>query len=231
METDDVAAISINSFEYWVKNQINEGAKRAIKKAKKLGVACKVVPFNDELVRGIEGIFNETPVRQGRPFIHYGKTFTEIKEEFSKDLQSCDFIGAYYNEELIGFIKLAYANQYAVPFGMVSKLQHRDKAPQNALIAKAIEECALKKIDYFLYGKWTIGSLGDFKRHNGCELVRLPKYYVPLTMKGKIALKLRLHHGLLDLLPESFKKVLQDIRTKYYRRQSGIRNVIEREIV
>ena len=60
-------------------------------------------------VRGMTSIFNETPIRQGRPFLHYGKDFETVKREFSRFLFREEIFGAYVGEELVGFIMLADA--------------------------------------------------------------------------------------------------------------------------
>lgn len=216
MEWDSVAAIPVKSFNYWWENQIKKNARTAIRKAHKKGVEVKLVDFNDELVKGILGIYNESPIRQGKPFWHYGKDFDTVKKEVSTYRDRSDFIGAYYNDELIGFIKLTYMESYADPMQIISKIGHRDKAPTNALIAKVVEICEEKKIPYFPYGGWSGGSLDDFKRHNGFERIDLPRYYIPLTFKGKLALVLHLHHGFAEILPEKLKYFLKNLRKKWY---------------
>jgi hypothetical protein len=216
MEDNDLAAVPIESFDQWFKKQIGHGERKSIRKAEKTGVIVKVVEFNDELVQGITDIFNETPVRQGRPYSHYGENFETVKRELSQDLEKCDFIGAYCENELIGFIQLGYAGASAIPFGMVAKIKHRDKSPQTALIAKAIAICDDKKIPYFLYGSWLRGSIGDYKQRIGCIKISVPRYFIPLSMKGKMALKLRLHKGMSNLLPEKTKDYLIDLRKKWY---------------
>jgi hypothetical protein len=84
---------------------------------------------------------------------------------------------------------------------MVSKIAHRDKSPQNALLSKAIELCAEKQLQYLLYGQWSAGGLGDFKQHNGCLRIDVPRYYVPLTLKGTLALRWNFHRGRMACRP------------------------------
>ena len=87
--------------------------------------------------------------------------------------------------------------------------KHRDKALNNALVAKAIEVSAEKHIEWMMYGR--IGnhpSLDNFKRSNGFEKATLTRYYVPLTNKGKIAIKLSLQKETKDALPQSLKNLL-----------------------
>jgi hypothetical protein len=224
MEYAPVAAVRIESYEHWLRNQISRSARKAISKAEKSNIIVKLADFNDEFVRGVVGIFNETPIRQGRPYTHYGKDLSAVKNELSSNIERCSLIGAYLNDELIGFIQLGFAGKYVVPFGMVSKIEHRDKSPQNALIAKAVEVCQMKDVPYLLYGYWGSGSLNDFKRHCGCEEINLPRYYIPLSLKGKIALKLRLHHGISEKIPEKLKDHLVALRAKWYSKKYNINN-------
>ena len=216
MEYEELAAIPIQSYDNWFQKQISYGERKAIRKSERKGVIVAVTEFNDALVSGIKDIFNETPIRQGRPYSHYGEDFECIKRELSKDVDKCEFIGAYYEDELIGFIQLGYAGACAIPFGMVAKIAHRDKEPQTALIAKSVRICESKKIPYILYGAWLRGGIGDYKERIGCIKVSVPRYYVPLSIKGKIALNLKIHKGLVRLLPEHTKDYLMNLRTKWY---------------
>jgi hypothetical protein len=215
-EPEPAAVIPVTSYDNWLNRQIERSAKKAVRKAEKSGVVTRVVGLDNDLVKGIASIFNETPIRQGRPYRHYGKDVDTVRRELTKDSHRSDFIGAYCNGELIGFIQLGNTGISAIPFGMVSKIAHRDKAPQNALLAKAIEVCERKSIPYLLYGKWVSDSLGDFKRHNGCEKFDLCRYYVPLSPRGVLALKLGVHRGWRAAIPEPLKSRLKALRKKWY---------------
>lgn len=220
MEWDNVAAIAIKTFDHWWRKQINDKVRNRARRAEKKGVAIKLVDFSDELVEGIKGIFNETPIRQGKRFSHYGEDFDTIKRDWSESIDRANFIGAYYNGELIGFIKLISAGRYTRTSGTVSKIAHRDKSPMNALIAKAVEFCAEKKSPYLVYGKMVYGkkgsdALSDFKLANGFEKIDLPRYYIPVTIKGKVALKLGLHHGVIQILPRQILGFLLNVRKKW----------------
>lgn len=216
MEWDNVAALKISSFDNWWNKQIDAKTRNVTRKAKKKGVDIRIAPFNDEFAQGITILFNETPVRQDKPFWHYGKDFKTIKEEMSDRLERAIFIGAYYNNDLIGFIKLLDAGRYLDIVEILSMIGHRDKAPTNALLAKAVEICADRKVPYLVYAHWPRGTLADFKRNNGFEKVDLPRYYIPLNIKGSIALKLNIHHRIRDLIPEKLMIRLLDLRKKWY---------------
>jgi hypothetical protein len=224
MEWDNVAAIPIKSFDHWFKNQIHQNTRNKVRKAKKKGVEVKCTDFNDEFVKRISNIYNETPIRQGKPFWHYEKDFETLKMIHSTFLDKSDFIGAYYNDEMIGFIKLVFAGKYTRTMHVLSMVKHRDKAPINILMAKAVEICENKKIPFLVYGSFDYGkrgrnSLTNFKRYNGFEKILLPRYYIPLTIKGKIILKLNLQHGAVDLLPEKIITRLINIRERWYKKK------------
>jgi hypothetical protein len=62
----------------------------------------------------------------------------------------------------------------------------------------------------------------EFKRRNGFEQLNFPRYYVPLTLKGKIFVALRLYRGVVGLLPGPVLNLLLKIRDRIYaRKQKG----------
>jgi hypothetical protein len=172
--------------------------------------------FDDTFVRGMTSIFNETPIRQGRRFLHYGKDFETIKRQFSRFLFREEIFGAYLAEDLIGFIFLADAGRYAFLGQIISKIAYRDLAPNNALLAKAVERCAEKGFRYLVYALWLDDSLGDFKRSNGFQRFDVPRYFVPLTPIGKLALKVGLHRGWREAVPKQIGKPLKKLRKHWY---------------
>ena len=224
MELDNVAALRITTYQDWWQKQLSSKTRNLIRRAEKKGVEVRTVPFDEELVRGIMSIFDETPIRQGKLFWHYKKDFETVREEMSDRLEKAEFIGAYYNDKLIGFIKLLYADKYADMVEILSKIEHRDKSPTNALLAKAVEICEKKGLPHLVYAHWSKGTLGDFKRHNGFERVDLPRYYVPITAKGALCLKLNLHRGIAEMIPEKMRARLIDLRRKWYSRKTEMVN-------
>jgi len=103
-------------------------------------------------------------------------------------------------------------------------LRARDKAPTNALVAHAVRACANRQIPHlvyskFAYGKKTESSLSDFKERNGFQRVDVPRYYVPMTRWGNLALAMGLHHRLVDRLPEPVVAKLRALRSAWYQRK------------
>lgn len=218
LEWDNWAVLTISSYESWFHKQINRKVRNAIRKAAKMDVKTDIVPLNDEFIEGVTKIFNETPFRQGKKFSHYGKTFQEVKDELIKESARTDFIGAFFRGRIIGFIQQVYTKECAYPFGGVSLIAHRDKSPNNAMLAKAVEACASRGIKYMVYGFFDYGigggGLTEFKIHNGFQKQLIPRYFVPLTFRGRICLKLKLHHGIRGMVPTRLLKVLVNMRKK-----------------
>src|SRR2546425_5745380 len=210
MEWDNVAALPVSTFDHWWTRQVSFKVRNKVRLAEKRGVSVREVPFDDALVRGISAIYNESSIRQGKPFWHYGKDLETVRKENGTFLDRSVFIGAFLGESLIGFAKLVSAEVRGEVGVMqiISMIQQRDKASANALIAQAVRSCAERRIPYLVYAKFSYGkkqrdSLSDFKRYNGFQRIELPRYYIPLTLAGQAALRLGLHRGLVDHIPES----------------------------
>src|SRR5215468_7422178 len=106
MEWDNVAALPVSTFDHWWTMQINSRTRSHVRVAEKKGLVVREVPFDDVLVRGISGVYNESPVRQGKRFWHYGKDLETVPEENGTFLDRSIFIGAFFEETLVGFAKL-----------------------------------------------------------------------------------------------------------------------------
>jgi hypothetical protein len=167
-------------------------------------------------VRGVVDIYNQSPIRRGKPFRHYGKELATVKRELSDAGGVAIYVAAHYNNELIGFIQFLVADRYAMITMILDKQAHRDKAPMNGLIAKVVEICADRHIPYLTYTLWRRREHGQFQKHNGFTKIPVPEYYVPISLRGQLALFLRLHEGLRSFLPEAVRVWLLKMRTKWY---------------
>jgi hypothetical protein len=230
MELDNLAVLPVSTFDHWWNDQIRSYPRNRARQAEKKGVTLREVQFGAELVKGIWEIYNETPVRQGKKFPHYGKSVDAVYRETSTYLDCSFFIGAFFEGRLIGFAKLTTDEQctQANLMHLLSIVEHKEKAPTNAIIAHSVRACADRHIPYlvyqnFVYGKKGVDSLSHFKEVNGFMRVDLPRYYVPLTPVGSLALRLGLHHKLLDRLPAPMLAKARDIRDSLYRRRIPVR--------
>jgi len=215
-EWEEIAVLPVQSYDHWFNQQIKSRTRGLIRKAEKEGIVVRETPFDDDFVRGMTAIFNEAPVRQGKKFWHYGKDFETVKRQFSRFVEREHMIGAYLNGEMIGFIMLANAGPFALTGQIISTMKHRDKSTNNVRIAKAVEVCAQRKLPYLCYWFWSADSLAEFKRRNGFEKMRVPRYFVPLTAKGRLALRLGVHRGWKELLPGGLKSSLKKLRSRWY---------------
>lgn len=228
MEWDNYAVLPISTFENWWINQIGFKARNKAKQAEKRGVFLREAPFDEALVKGIWEIYNECPIRQRRRFPHYGKNIETVYREEATFLESSTFIGAYYADKLIGFVKIV-ADETGTQAGLmniVSMIRHRDKAPQNALVGQAVKACASRGIQFLVYSRFAYGkkqhdSLSDFKERNGFKRVDLPRYQIPMTPLGRVALSLGLHHRLVERTPEFLAAKIRGLRAAWYDRRYG----------
>ena len=215
-ESDELAVLSINSYDDWWNNTIKSRIRTTIRKTIKRGVEVKEVNYDDSFIEGITGIFNEARTRQGKPFWHFGKDFDTIKKQFSRFVDRERMIGAYYEGEMIGFVMLGDAGRFSLLGQILSSLHHRDKAPNNALIAKSVEIAAQQGHEQLIYSYWSDDSLSEFKRRCGFQKIQVPRYFVPLTFKGRLALKVGANRGLRNMVPPALNRRLKGLRSRWH---------------
>jgi hypothetical protein len=221
-EWDNWAVVPITTYSEWEKGA-ESSVRRAVRRAAKLGVEVKVRELDDYFLAGVVGINDEVPIRQGRAFWHYKKDPEEVRKENSTYPGRNIFLGAYLGTELIGWARIILAGKVASLVQILSKMQHYDKRPTNALLAKSVEVCAERGILYLTYCNFIYhdpgSSLTEFKRRNGFKQFLVPRYYVPLTAKGKMALSLGMHRGLVHRIPKPLLIRLLHLRNSWYERQ------------
>ena len=230
MEWDNVAAIPLDNPEKWWQG-LPQVARKNVRRAEKRGVTMSTTTLNDDLIREIVAINDESPMRQGKPFYHYGKDFDSVKRDYSSFADRSEFVCAHFEGELIGFIQLVYMGRIAAVLEILMKTAHYDKRPANALIEKAVRHCSARGMSHLTYGKYSYGNKGadnpltEFKARNGFEEFRVPRYYVPLTAAGRMCIALKLHRGLLEILPERVISPLLALRRMWYRANAIFRPV------
>ena len=194
-EDDNVGLIEIKDYATWW-SSVGKKTRNMVRRAEKNGINITVVEPTKKFAEGVWKIYNETPIRQERAFSHYGESLESVIGNVTGARKST-FIGAYLQEELVGFIQIIYGDNIAVIAQILSMQRHWDKAVNNALLAKAVEICASNGERWLMYGR--IGnhpSLDRFKESNGFTKFPITRYYVPITNRGKIAIRLGLHRDL-----------------------------------
>ncbi len=219
MEWDSIAAVPIRSFKEWWENLPQESRKN-VRRAEKRGVTVGIQPLDHRLVEDLIDLNNDSPMRQGKPYTHYGKNHDQVWKDQQSFLERSDYICAYAAGELIGVVKLVYRGQIASILTFVSKKSQQDKRPANALMAKVVEICESKQMSHLIFGKYNYGNkkdtpLREFKVRNGFQEMLIPHFYVPLNVKGALIVKLKLYRGLLGLLPYPVITFLVATRAKW----------------
>jgi hypothetical protein len=227
MERENFAVIPITTFADYFSKRITSVPRNHARQAGRKGVVFRETELDEKLVRGIWEIYNETPIRQGRPYPHYGKDLETVYREESTFLDSSAFVGAYLGEELIGFIKMVWdeKREQAGLMNILSKICRRDKATNNALIAEAVRACEKHGVKNLVYDCYAFANrerdnLTQFKKSTGFERREVPRYFVPLTAWGSIAFRLGLHRRFVDRLPDAVSDKLRELRAGWYSRKT-----------
>jgi hypothetical protein len=219
-EPESVAVIHLKTFKEWWESLAQETRKN-VRRAQKRGVEVRVTEYGDDLIQGIRQVNDESPLRQGTRNGYYGRSFEETKKLYGEFVGRSDFICAYHSDKLIGFLHLIYMGKVASILNLTTMPSHFDKRPANALLAKVVELSEAKGISYIVYGLYNYGNKRDhplrtFKIRNGFEEILMPRYFVPLTNWGKLCMKLKLHRGLIGILPNSVITFVVGARARWY---------------
>jgi hypothetical protein len=213
-EFGHASLVTFKDYDAWW-NSLHFKARNKARKAQKSGVELKVVTVDDEFVRGIEKIYNECPVRQGRAFLHYGKNAATIKNDLASFPECTSYVGAYFEGRLIGFMKLFQGEDILRTVHIIATIADRDKCVMDALIAKGVEIASQRGLHHFHYGDWAYRGLGAFRVKFGFVCHDCPRYFVPLNAKGALALKLGMHRPLRERVPQNVKDRVANARNKW----------------
>jgi hypothetical protein len=223
---DNIALIELTSFDEWWQ-RVGKKTRNMARKAEKSGIKTEAAVQSEKLSEGIWKIYNETPFRQERAFHYYGQSL-RVTREYVLSAQSSTFIAAYMQDELVGFLHLIHGDNVSIISQILGLQKHADKAINNALVAKAIQVCTERGVRWVMYGRMgNHPTLDRFKESNGFRKFTLNRFYLPLTGKGRLAVRLGLHRELKDTLPQWIKDRLFGVynwvsRLKMRRRQKRL---------
>jgi hypothetical protein len=229
---DSVAAVRTSSFKDWWE-RLPQSTRKNVRRSQKRDVVITVKELDDELIKSLEELNNECPVRSGRPYPHYGKNSEEVRKDQESFAGRRDLVWAHVGNQLVGFLKIIYRGDIASLLHLVPRISEYDRRPANAMLAKVVEICEAKGISYLTYGMFNYGNkrdspLREFKMRNGFEEILVPRYYIPLTMKGAVCIKLRLHRGLHGTLPPFVIRSIASLRAWYHRKMGRCSSMVER---
>jgi hypothetical protein len=226
-EWESIAAIRLTSFKEWWE-ALPQETRKNVRRSQKRGVTVSVKEFDDDLIEAIRQVNDESPLRQGMRNGYYGKSQEETRKLYGEFVGRCDFICAYFGDELIGFLHLVYRRDVASILNVTTKVSHFDKRPANALIAKMVEICEAKGISYITYGLYNYGNKRDnplrtFKIRNGFSEILMPRFFVPLNRWGWLCMQAKLHRGLIGILPHSVITIAAGARSRWYNSVASLR--------
>jgi hypothetical protein len=224
MEWGNFAVLTLSTYDHWFQSQIPATTRRNVRASEKRGVTVRACQYDDSYVRGIKAIFDETPVRAGRRYWHYGKDLEVVRAENSTYEQRSTFLGAFIEDVMVGYVKVVWDARTAAIMQILSITTARDQRVNNAMMAEVVKEACRRGITHlvyesFDYGKKSGDSLTRFKQSNGFQRMDVPRYFVPLTRKGEIALRLGLHRDLRGRIPEPIAARWRALRTRWYERR------------
>jgi hypothetical protein len=217
-ELEKMAVLPITTYDDWFKKQLYNKPRNMIRKALKSGIEIRLEEFSEPLLEGIKAVYDETPIRQGKRNYHYGEDLAKIRREHSTFLERSQFIAVYDAGHMVGFGKVTFSQGCGIVMNFLSKVSHRDKAVNNAILAKVVEICADRQLKCIVYGHWgseATRGLVEFKTAHGFQCVEIPRYFVPLTGLGRLALSAGVHRGLVHRLPKWCIEPAANVRKRW----------------
>jgi len=221
------AVLPLTTHQRWW-TELGFKPRNKVRKAQKSGIDVRLARLDDAFARGVEAIYAETPVKQGRKFAHFGQSAAAIKAELASFADHSLLVGAYLGPELVGFMKLFVSERVLRTIHIIGSTKHREKCVMDAFISKAVELGCARGCSYLHYGSWTEGGIGTFREKHGFERRVTNRYFVPLTLRGHVMLALSLHQPLRDRLPRTVVNPLRDLRARWNAlRYSGAKTAAE----
>jgi hypothetical protein len=214
------AVLQLTTYDAWFQSAVSAATRRNVRASEKRGVSVRVCQFDDAYVAGISAIYNESPVRAGRPYWHYGKPLDVVRKENGTYAARSTYLAAFIGEEMVGYMKIVWDRKTAAIMQILSKTSAREARPNNALMAEAVRQACARGVEWLIYEKFDYGnkvgdSLTRFKQGNGFVRMDVPRYCVALTVKGKMALAMGMDRELKDMIPERLAARAREWRARW----------------
>jgi hypothetical protein len=158
----EVAVLPITTRAEWLA-RLTRTKRQALAKAATLGMQIRPAQFNEAFIAGMVALFNESPIRQGRPFAHCGKDAAQVRQEFARHLDREIIFGAYQGERLVGFVFLAIGDEIAHLEEIIATATVPAR-PVNVAPSAPRSMCVARQIPALLYAFGPRGTPADFKR-------------------------------------------------------------------
>ncbi len=164
-----VAVICIpDSIESYLKN-IGAKSRNMNKKAEKSFIFCKVFNWNEKLDEIFE-INKSSPNRQGREMDKSYTLYPKKLENLNESDYSIIHIGAFIEENLIGYVELYIYGNFAMTNRILGHKNYLKFGVMNLMIKKCVEyaiENSIEYINYLTMQNRKYNSLSAFKNRVG----------------------------------------------------------------
>lgn len=218
---DNVSCLPLTTPSRWLAS-LSQEARRNVRLAARRGVAVERLRFTPEAATELKAIYDETPLRQGRIFPHFGKPLASVHEENSTYAERSVYLAARLEGEMCGFLKMVRVGSAFKIMQILALQRLRSHRVMNALIAAAVEEACAARAECLIYcrhyyGRETDHSLTVFKERNGFRALHHRRLFLPLTLRGRLGLLCGLHRSLRSIAPPALLRPAFALRSLTHR--------------
>ncbi len=206
-------------FEYIWKNKFNKKARNLVRKFLRSGGKVELLKNPLNYVDDIMEINLSKPLRQGRPL---PETYTrkdlviQILERNIRDKgEHFRVYGAFIKDKLVAYAYVSEHNGYAYISRFLTHAKYFKYAASNGLLSFIIESLCKEGVKVVQYGYWSrhYEGVNHFLQQHGFEKGEVRAYYIPLTMKGSLVLKMF----------KTLYKIKESFIGDFFRKYSSIR--------
>lgn len=224
VEWDNRSCLTLSQPQSWVKKQVAKDVREGLRRARREGVEVREIPFDEESFEAIATLFNETPIRQGKRYWHYGKSARQIGEELSPLAGRSVFVGAFLGARLVGFSQIVRLERLRIlrTVHVLGSVQAKRVRPVSAMIEWMVQYGWEQGFERLVYGKHNYGgspndTLAAFKSRHGFRLTPLRVDYHPLSPWGAWFLAAGLHRSPREMIPAELVHTLKGWRARWAR--------------
>lgn len=220
-DVDNRSCLRVEDPDYWGKKVVAKDVRESLRRIRREGVEVREMPFNASSCEDISTLFNESPIRQGKRYWHYGKSAAQIQEELSPLASRSLYVGAYHRGRLVGFTQVVRLESIGVlrTVHVLGSLVSRKVRPVTAMIDWMVRYGWENGFQRIVYGKHDYGnasndSLTAFKSRHGFRSEPLRIDYHCLCPQGAWYLAAGLHRNLREMTPRHLALFLKKARSR-----------------
>jgi hypothetical protein len=174
-----------SSYDRWYES-LDKRVRHAIRTSRTSVEQCTI----DEGTKAIASIYTDIEERQGQPFPFHNIDAAELERIMVRRKESVFFHGLA-DGRLVGAARIipSISEGFAILASLISRGSDFDKKPNDRLLAGLVEWAIQKQIGLLVYDYLADDSLGFFKRRHGFCPLSVPRFGVPLTARGSLALR------------------------------------------